>query len=103
MKQESPNGRPKADSMTNSYALPSAQNKQFMAATRNESLFRSLATIVNAPGMTAPSHLRYDIATWLGDGSYTYRDGVDDFKRLPIGYIVLARLSASTRTSRTPA
>lgn len=36
--------------MTNSYALPTAQSKQFMAVMRNENVFRSLATIINAPG-----------------------------------------------------
>ena len=74
-------------SMTNSYALPSAQNKQFMAAMRNENVFRSLATIVNAPGSdrTIFTCDAEDIATWLGDGSLeTYYDGVDSFKRLPI-------------------
>lgn len=74
-------------SMTNSYALPTAQSKQFMAAMRNENAFRSLATIVNAPGSdrTIFTCDAEDIATWLGDGSLdTYYDGVDDFKRLPI-------------------
>ena len=44
--------------MTNSYALPSAQSKQFMAAMRNENVFRSLATIVNAPAAPYHLHLR---------------------------------------------
>lgn len=69
------------------YALPTAQSKQFMVAMRNENVFRSLATIVNASGSdrTIFTCDAEDIATWLGDGSLdTYYDGADDFKRLPI-------------------
>lgn len=73
--------------MTNSYALPSVQSKQFMAAMRNENVFRSLATIMNVPSSdrTIFTCDAEDIAAWLGDGSLdTYHDGVDNFKKLPI-------------------
>lgn len=73
--------------MTDSYALPSEQNKQFVAALRNENVFRSLATVLNAPGSDRTIYTcdAEDIATWLGDGSLdTYYDGVDDFTKLPI-------------------
>ena len=73
--------------MTDSYALPSEQNKQFVAALRNENVFRSLATILNVPGSDRTIYTcdAEDIATWLGDGSLdTYYDGVDDFTKLPI-------------------
>ena len=71
--------------MTDSYALPSEQNKQFVAALRNENVFRSLATILNAPGSDRTIYTcdAEDIATWLGDGALdTYYDGVDDFTKL---------------------
>lgn len=73
--------------MTDSYALPSEQNKQFVAALRNENVFRSLATVLNAPGSDRTIYTcdAEDIATWLGDGSLdTYYDGVDEFTKLPI-------------------
>ena len=73
-------------SMTNSYALPSEQNKQFIKAMENENAFRSLATVVNAPGSdrTLFTCDAEDIATWLGDGSLdTHYDGIDNFKKSP--------------------
>ena len=70
-----------------SYKLPSADDKAFTEAMKKESVFRSLATVVNAPGSdrTIFTCDAQDIATWLGDGSLdTYYDGVDDFKKLRI-------------------
>lgn len=73
--------------MTGSYLLPSAHNKQFLEAMRTENVFRSLATVVDAPrsDRTIFTCDAEDIATWLGDSSLdTYYDGVDDFKKLSI-------------------
>lgn len=74
-------------SMTNSYALPTEQNKQFIKVMEKENPFRSLATVINAPGSdrTLLTCDAEDIATWLGDGSLdTYYDGIDNFKKSPI-------------------
>lgn len=74
-------------SNTGSYQLPREADSKYTEALPNESVFRNIATVLNAPRMdsTIRTYDAQDIATWLGDDNLaTYYDGVDTFNTLTI-------------------
>lgn len=75
-------------SLTGTFKLPTVSMKKYKTAVLEENPFRSLATFINAPGTDGNIKTYYaeDIATWLGDNTLEFYDGVDNFTAIPIGY-----------------
>ncbi len=72
--------------MTGTYKLPAVSMKKYKAALLEENPFRSLATIVNAPGSdkSIRTYDADDIATWLGEKTLEYYDGEDTFNTIRV-------------------
>ncbi len=72
--------------MTGTFKLPTVSIKKYKAALLEENPFRSIATIINAPGTdrTIRTYDAEDIATWLGEGVLEFYDGVDNFRTIPM-------------------
>lgn len=73
-------------SMTGTFKLPAVSMKKYKAALLEENPFRSLATVVNAPG-TDHTIKTYDVedkASWLGDDTLEFYDGIDEFRSIPV-------------------
>jgi HK97 family phage major capsid protein len=74
-------------SNTGSYQLPHEADSKYTEALSNESVFRNIATVLNAPKMdsTIRTFDAQEIATWLGDGSHAaYDECVDTFNTFTI-------------------
>ena len=74
-------------SNTGSYQLPQGSGSKYTEALPKESIFRNIATVMNAPrtDSTIRTFDAQDIATWLGDDSLAaYYDGVDTFNTLTV-------------------
>ncbi|WP_027332633.1 phage major capsid protein [Mycoplasmopsis gallinarum] len=72
--------------MTGTFKLPVVSMKKYKAALLEENPFRSIATIINAPGTdhTIKTYDAEDIATWLGENTLEFYDGVDDFRSISV-------------------
>lgn len=72
--------------MTGTFKLPAVSMKKYKAALLEENPFRSIATIINAPGTdhTIKTYDAEDIATWLGENTLEFYDGVDDFRSISV-------------------
>jgi len=72
--------------MTGTFKLPAVSMKKYKSAVLEENPFRSLATIINAPGTdhTIKTYDAEDTATWLGENTLEFYDGVDEFRSVPV-------------------
>ena len=73
-----------ANGITGGYALPSGSNEKLQKAITQESLFRSMATVIKAYNGASRIFAKdcSDIAAWVPEGgSIPLRDGVNDFTR----------------------
>lgn len=73
-------------SMTGTFKLPAVSMKKYNAALLEENPFRSIVTIINAPGTdyTIKTYDAEDKASWLGENTLEFYDGVDEFRSIPV-------------------
>ena len=73
--------------ITGGYALPSGSNEKLQKAITQESLFRSMATVIKAYNGASRIFAKdcSDIAAWVPEGgSIPLQDGVNDFTRYAV-------------------
>ena len=76
-----------ANGITGGYALPSGSNEKLQKAITQESLFRSMATVIKAYNGASRIFAKdcSDIAAWVPEGgSIPLQDGVNDFTRYAV-------------------
>lgn len=76
-----------ANGITGGYALPSGSNEKLQKAITQESLFRSMATVIKAYNGASRIFAKdcSDIAAWVPEGgSIPLQDGVNDFTRYTV-------------------
>lgn len=76
-----------ANGITGGYALPSGSNDKLQKAIKQESLFRSMATVMKAYDGASRIFAKdcSDIAAWVPEGgSIPLQDGVNDFTRYAV-------------------
>ena len=76
-----------ANGITGGYALPSGSNDKLQKAITQESLFRSMATVIKAYNGASRIFAKdcSDIAAWVPEGgSISLQDGVNDFTRYAV-------------------
>ena len=71
---------------TGTFKLPTVSMKKYAALLLEENPFRSLATIISAPATenTIKTYDAEDKASWLGDNTLEYYEGIDEFKSIPV-------------------
>lgn len=76
-----------ANGITGGYALPSGSNEKLQKVITQESLFRSMATVIKAYNGASRIFAKdcSDIAAWVPEGgSIPLQDGVNDFTRYAV-------------------